>query len=291
MRRATFVLMLITAVLIPLSFCGKMSSRRRPHPSRRKPSSMEVSDSNLIQESVPSYETYEYLSKYYSFSCAPLRKTGYYGDPLYDCRIFHVCHLSGQATFFCPALTKFNNYLQICDWEQKIDKNCEPYPMTEEPEHDRFLNYHPIDHYPLSPVPLTVKYVPAPQYVSVTSEEQHYRNKYKEVQEYYGPFKNRAPRNPKASLMLLPQPLFNYVNGNPRYNGKEFYQEDEKSKASQEVTPSPTARTATEEDKAAESKQSKQVQADTAGLQKGKVLLLSLPLKDGKVVRQKWILT
>ena len=70
--------------------------------------------------SVPSYATYEYLTKYYTFSCDH-RVTGYYGDPLYDCRIFHVCHASGRDTFFCPAWTRFNNYLQICDWPQKVN--------------------------------------------------------------------------------------------------------------------------------------------------------------------------
>ncbi|XP_055343879.1 uncharacterized protein LOC129591986 [Paramacrobiotus metropolitanus] len=69
---------------------------------------------------------YESSPLAYGFNCYG-RAPALYGDGNYDCRIFHVCQADGrQDTLYCPKKTRFNNYLGVCDWEDKIDRTCMP---------------------------------------------------------------------------------------------------------------------------------------------------------------------
>ncbi|OQV21886.1 hypothetical protein BV898_04099 [Hypsibius exemplaris] len=155
-------------------------------PARRLLLDVVHKGSNSLQV-VPSYDAYEFLSKQYGFTCQD-KKSGYYGDFLYECRIFHVCHSDGRRdTFFCPALTRFNDVLQICDWQHKIDQHCRPlYAIPTDTSYDGKETYllpsiqalfRPDDLHPYS-----ANFKPSHQLHHAT--EKPYRNKYQE-QEYY----------------------------------------------------------------------------------------------------------
>ncbi|XP_055356106.1 adhesive plaque matrix protein-like [Paramacrobiotus metropolitanus] len=60
------------------------------------------------------------------------KPVGYRGDPSYDCKVFDVCQSDGRFDrFYCPDYTRFNNYLSICDWADKVDSYCNPiYPYN-----------------------------------------------------------------------------------------------------------------------------------------------------------------
>jgi hypothetical protein len=45
-----------------------------------------------------------------------------YGSPTYDCQVFFICQADGRLDPMpCPQGTRFNNYLGVCDWPQKVN--------------------------------------------------------------------------------------------------------------------------------------------------------------------------
>ncbi|XP_055356122.1 uncharacterized protein LOC129601350 [Paramacrobiotus metropolitanus] len=89
----------------------------------------------------PRYARYEYrpayrpvtynrpIYRYESPGCYG-HPPGMYGNPGYNCRVFHICQADGRFDKMdCPASLKFNNYLQVCDWPNQVDSYCNPvYP-------------------------------------------------------------------------------------------------------------------------------------------------------------------
>ncbi|XP_055356482.1 uncharacterized protein LOC129601647 [Paramacrobiotus metropolitanus] len=52
---------------------------------------------------------------------------GMYGSPTYNCQVYYICQTDGRLDAMpCAAGTKFNNYLGVCDWPEKVDANCNP---------------------------------------------------------------------------------------------------------------------------------------------------------------------
>ncbi|OQV21900.1 hypothetical protein BV898_04113 [Hypsibius exemplaris] len=52
-------------------------------------------------------------------------RPGSYGNPNYNCRIYHVCQSDGRFdTMPCPETLKFSDQLQLCDWPKNVDKYC-----------------------------------------------------------------------------------------------------------------------------------------------------------------------
>lgn len=55
------------------------------------------------------------------FSCSG-RPFGYYADPDFECRIFHICDTFGRRIpMHCPPHTMFNQMYRVCDWEYNVD--------------------------------------------------------------------------------------------------------------------------------------------------------------------------
>lgn len=84
----------------------------------------------------PKYERYEYQPprrrsaySYASTGCYG-HPPGTYGNPGYNCKVFHICQSDGRFDKMdCPASLRFNNYLGVCDWPNQVDSYCNPvYP-------------------------------------------------------------------------------------------------------------------------------------------------------------------
>ncbi|XP_055356128.1 uncharacterized protein LOC129601355 [Paramacrobiotus metropolitanus] len=59
--------------------------------------------------------------------CARM-KAGSYGNPHYECVIYHVCQSDGDIvrydTLPCPQGLKFNDRVGVCDWPYNVDDQC-----------------------------------------------------------------------------------------------------------------------------------------------------------------------
>nr|XP_046914757.1 U-scoloptoxin(01)-Er1a-like [Dermatophagoides farinae] len=55
------------------------------------------------------------------FTCSG-RPLGYYADPDFECRIFHICDNFGRRIpMHCPPHTMFNQMYRVCDWDYNVD--------------------------------------------------------------------------------------------------------------------------------------------------------------------------
>ncbi|OQV21879.1 hypothetical protein BV898_04093 [Hypsibius exemplaris] len=75
----------------------------------------------------PKYDSgSSYGSGYTTQSCYG-QTPGMFGNPSYDCKSFSICQSDGRLDIMdCPAYTRFNNYLMVCDWPYKTDSYCNP---------------------------------------------------------------------------------------------------------------------------------------------------------------------
>ncbi|XP_055356127.1 uncharacterized protein LOC129601354 isoform X2 [Paramacrobiotus metropolitanus] len=171
-----------------------------------------------IYERSPSHSTYEFLTQYYSFICHQ-KSPGYYGDPHYDCRIFHVCQPDGRRdTFFCPAWTRFNNNVQICDWQHNVDDYCTSRYAQSHSDNNRL----PANSYLLQQPTVHTRVEALPESPPPTEEHDRYRNKYEQQEYYKSVYDQQEPKlkflmderpavyYPKRTLLYLPQPHFSH---------------------------------------------------------------------------------
>ncbi|OQV21905.1 hypothetical protein BV898_04118 [Hypsibius exemplaris] len=77
---------------------------------------------------------------------------GMIGNPEYNCKIFHVCQVDGRFDKMdCPSTLRFNNYLGVCDWPNKVDEYCNPiYYYSEKPQRESYRQ-HPAGNDPYMP--------------------------------------------------------------------------------------------------------------------------------------------
>lgn len=73
------------------------------------------------QKNAPLYKMTRKRGVEIKFTCTG-RPVGYYADPDFDCRIFHICDNFGRRIpMRCPRHTMFNQMYRVCDWEYNVD--------------------------------------------------------------------------------------------------------------------------------------------------------------------------